>query len=69
MERSQHKYETRYEKGKPYWSEYDHKRMVSTRIMFYVDGILKDSYEEVREANYKLVWSDRLLTNVKEYLE
>lgn len=69
MERQAHKYETKYEKGKPFWSEYDHKRMVVTTIMFYIDGELKDSYEEIREANHKLVWDEYLKRNVKEYLE
>ena len=69
MERTAKRYETKYEKGKPFWSEFDHKRMIPTTILFYVDGELKDSYVELRECSYKLTWSNRLQADVKEYLE
>lgn len=69
MDRSQHKYETKIEKGKPFWDENKYRRIKINTISFYIDGELKDSYEEVVEANYTLIWSDRLQTNIKEYLE
>ena len=56
-------------RGTPYWSPYNHRREVVTTISRYINGILQESYEEVREANHILVWDEYLRRDVKEYLE